>query len=67
MSKKRLKPCPFCGGDDMLQAELGEGGYYLTCLACKSRGPAVGGRLGDMQKKIKEACEGWDKRAEASQ
>ena len=44
MSKSALKPCPFCGSDDLdlMETDSGVGGlngwYYVTCWCCGADG-----------------------------
>jgi Lar family restriction alleviation protein len=49
----KLKPCPFCGGDDCVVDTTGFN-YYVTCLKCEARGPLEGTK--------EEAVELWNKR-----
>lgn len=40
MSETKLKPCPFCGSDDLrLVTEQGEYVAYIECRYCEARGP----------------------------
>ncbi len=47
MSDDRIKPCPFCGSEDIVShsyGHLGEAGvpariHCISCYACKKRGP----------------------------
>ena len=44
MMKTKLKPCPFCGSDDLdlMETDSGVGGlsgeYYVTCWSCCAEG-----------------------------
>lgn len=50
---EELKPCPFCGGDDLLASERDRGGYQVICL-CGATGP--------LEDTIEEAGEAWNRR-----
>lgn len=36
-----LKPCPFCGGEDVQYRCSEEGEYYMMCYTCYARGPEM--------------------------
>jgi hypothetical protein len=65
MKKKKLKPCPFCGGKaDFLIGSEGNGGewHYVECIECQSSGPYV--NYADHNIAIKDALSfAWDTRA----
>jgi Lar family restriction alleviation protein len=35
----RRKPCPFCGGTELHNAQFGDDGIAVICLSCNARGP----------------------------
>ena len=42
-TNSELKPCPFCGNDDVQPQPCGMNGvqvYSVRCLSCGARGPA---------------------------
>ncbi len=42
MSEQELKPCPFCGSDDVGPPfDDGRQNYWITCNACEADGPSV--------------------------
>ena len=50
MSETKLKPCPFCGGDEIEAGTVG----YAYCINCDAEGPHT-------QTKA-DAIEAWNKR-----
>ena len=55
--KGPLKPCPFCGSDELLMNVEGvyDFNYYVECTHCTAIGP-VGGET------RQEAAAGWNRR-----
>lgn len=55
-----VRPCPFCGGDDMVTVEIhqadGQQETFLGCCSCGAKGPST------MQGEEK-AVEAWNGRA----
>ena len=39
MSKTKLKPCPFCGGEAKLKTAVGE--YWVLCPTCKASSDSI--------------------------
>lgn len=54
MSKIELKPCPFCGSDDVTCDRL-EDVYYVECWDCSAKIETYNG--------AEDAIEGWNARA----
>lgn len=59
-----LKPCPFCGSDDVILASCG---YlkHVYCLHCHAQGPSVGIGVQDGNairswNRVAESCENGD-------
>ena len=55
MDKKReieLKPCPYCGGTDLIIYGNGIEKHYVRCHSCNLQGPDVYGR--------EQAAEAWN-------
>lgn len=55
---KELKPCPFCGGEDISVSEDTSMGAWAACAACGSLGPT--------RQTEEEAAEAWNHRYELS-
>lgn len=56
-----LKPCPFCGCDDVWPVQVedepyGAGEWYVSCPCCDTRGP--------LKYTEENAIEAWNRRAE---
>ena len=47
---EELKPCPFCGGDDVEALDM-EGKHYVVCYDCALEGP-----FHDSRASVVEAC-----------
>lgn len=55
MSKIELKPCPFCGSDDVTCAAGLEDEYYVECWDCSAKVESCNG--------LEDAVAGWNARA----
>lgn len=53
---EELKPCPFCGSDDLLVVSCAPLGWQVECADCYATGPAMGSQA--------ETREAWNRRAE---
>lgn len=51
---EELKPCPFCGSDDVEALDM-EGKHYVACYDCALEGPFHDSRA--------EAVAAWNRRA----
>jgi Lar family restriction alleviation protein len=49
---EKLKPCPFCGYED-IEVGATDFNYYADCLKCEARGP--------LEDKEAKAIEAWNK------
>ena len=58
MSKYKLNPCPFCGGEAIVEIFEFNGNRFVRCLDCY----ATSGQATD----IKNAIEAWNKRVDTS-
>lgn len=56
MSEDRLRPCPFCGGDDELALSEPPLPWFVICGACGVEGPYADKR--------KHAIAAWNTRAQ---
>lgn len=54
----RRKPCPFCGGTNLADGEMLDGGPVVVCLTCYAAGPE-----GDSKR---DAARKWNRREEKS-
>jgi Lar family restriction alleviation protein len=57
MSNETLKPCPFCGSENIEIAPIGE---YVFCNDCYTIGPQEHGNTSE--EKIQRAIAAWNKR-----
>lgn len=55
MSKIELKPCPFCGSDDVTWFYGLEDEHYVECLDCCAKVESYNG--------LEDAVAGWNERA----
>lgn len=55
MSKIELKPCPFCGSDDVFCSQGQEGEHYVECCDC-------GAKI-ETYKGVEDAVKAWNRRA----
>ena len=55
MNEPKLKPCPFCGGEAIVNLLLGK--YCITCTGC------MGGIFPASWQTREEAIEAWNRRA----
>lgn len=61
-----LKPCPFCGGTNLLPTVRGRGDQkvnYIACRDCEARGPEVPFRHGTLYLDKARAMTMWNTRA----
>ena len=56
-----LKPCPFCGSDDLFPYD-GEHYSSIICIDCRAEGPRV--IIDSENDSCKRAKELWNKRSE---
>lgn len=54
MSEIELKPCPFCGSEDVTCAAGLEGEYYVECWDCSAKVESCNG--------LEDAVAGWNAR-----
>lgn len=54
MNEIELKPCPFCGSDDVI-CDMFEDVYFVECLDCSAKVESYNG--------LEDAVEGWNARA----
>lgn len=59
MSEK-LKPCPFCGSDD-LEINGSPAMFWVTCNKCNCEGPYFTNR-GEVMRSKNKAAEWWNER-----
>ena len=59
MKKTKLKPCPFCGGEDVMTMLCGDG-YYVVCYS-RNKGKGCGSSTG-WHETEQEAIESWNRR-----
>lgn len=50
-----LKPCPFCGSDDVFRGQGPEGEHYVLCWGCSAKVETYNG--------MEDAVNGWNRRA----
>lgn len=55
---ERLKPCPFCGGENVRVKSSARWGYFVSCSCC-AVGPSDGNRDGAIHR--------WNTRVDPSQ
>lgn len=63
MSKIKLKPCPFCGGEARLQQRARTShGFYVICKNCGCRTPFYQYQFDSVEKLREEAITAWNTR-----
>lgn len=55
MNEIELKPCPFCGSDDVVFGAALEDEYYVECWDCSAKVESCNG--------LEDALAGWNARA----
>lgn len=56
MAKTKLKPCPFCGGEEIEVVDgYADDGCWVTCLSCAAQ-------TGAKPRSHKEAIQAWNTR-----
>ena len=55
MNEIELKPCPFCGSDDVVFGAALEDEYYVECFGCSAKVESCNG--------LEDAVAGWNARA----
>jgi len=64
MSEIKLKPCPFCGGSELLHADSGVWCKNFECEASVDFGHFVGGNEEESRICKETVAKAWNRRAE---
>ena len=74
MKETELKPCPFCGGEAVLESTtecMGHGEYikkhYVMCAKCGTKGKSEYEYSKSSEKCITDCKEAWNRRADNEQ